>query len=153
MDSEKDTDEFGGPVHEAVDTYHTGSGAVYKQAAQEGLVVRAPKDNELFIDIDDENGMSEYDRNYALIAAHVGIKSAVVTPSRTKPEGKHIVVTLETTVSPLERCLLQAVLGSDRRREAHGFLRIRDNDPEPTLFLEKPCTKIDPISPTQSPQT
>jgi hypothetical protein len=106
-------------------------------AEQEGLEVRVPKSNQLFIDIDSTIDMRAFDENYSLVDAAIGIESYDVTPSRSKPKGKHIVVNLAATVSPLERCLLQAILGSDKRREGHSYCRIQEGDREPTLFFEK----------------
>jgi len=106
-------------------------------AEREGLDVRAPKDNELFLDLDDMAAREEFDRNYDLVYHMINIKSVSSTPSRSKLDGKHVVVTLGCSVTPLERCLLQAILGSDRRREAHSYARIKEGDLEPTLFFEK----------------
>ena len=106
-------------------------------AENEGLEVRAPKDNQLFIDIDDPQGMTDFDKNFGLVDAAIGIESHTFTYSRNKPEGRHVVVNLKGKVSPIERCLLQAILGSDRRREGHSYCRIVEGDKEPTLFFEK----------------
>lgn len=125
-------------------------------AADQNLDVRAPQPNELFLDIDNEAALDTYAENYDIVDRIYYIHDVKSTPSRNKPNGKHIVVTLGEEVTPTVRCLLQAILGSDRRREAHSLQRIKDGDPEPTLFFEKRpdiCTKTDPISPTQSPLT
>jgi len=124
-------------------------------AKGKSLVVKVPTPTQLFIDIDDDQSLDEWDRNYGIVDAMFGIDEFCITPSRTKPQGKHIVVELERPVTPTERCLCQAILGSDRRRQGHSFDRIRRNDPEPTLFFEteEPCTQTDPTSPTPSPQS
>ena len=106
-------------------------------AEKEGLEVRAPKDNQLFIDIDDPPGMADFVKNFGLVDAAIGIDSYAITCSRNKPAGRHIIVDLKGRVSPIERCLLQAILGSDRRREGHSCCRIVEGDKEPTLFFEK----------------
>ena len=107
-------------------------------AAKEGLDVKVPSPNELFIDIDDEKGMYHFNENWPLMAdIFGGILRAEITPSRRKPEGKHIVATLPRNVTPIERIALQAALGSDPRREAHSLRRYFAGDPLPTLFFEK----------------
>ena len=124
-------------------------------AAQQGLVVRVPEKDQLFVDIDDERGWETYLQNYDIVDRVFGIRSVESTPSRNKPQGKHVVVRLFTKINSTERCLLQAILGSDPRREGHSLSRIQDGDAEPTLFFEKPeepCTQIDLTSQTQSPQ-
>jgi hypothetical protein len=106
-------------------------------AEKEGLEVKAPLASQLFIDLDSLSDKVIFDTNYDLVNTAVGIRGFQVTPSRNKSEGRHIIVDLKQDVTPLERCLLQAILGSDRRREGHSFWRIQEGDPEPTLFFEK----------------
>ena len=112
----------------------TNSRDAFAYAAEKGLDVRYPMANELFIDIDDERGMKEFNENYTLIEGTTGCES---TPSRNKLNGRHIVVTLKRNVTPIERIALQAALGSDPRREAHSLRRYFEGDPLPTLFFEK----------------
>jgi len=106
-------------------------------ATKEGLTVRTPADNELFIDIDNSLEFDQFVRNYDIVDRFAGIQNVFTTPSRSKPEGKHIVVILYNKITPLERIALQAILGSDRRREGHSIIRLQDGDREPTLFFEK----------------
>jgi hypothetical protein len=106
-------------------------------AEKEGLEVKAPTASQLFVDIDSERDFVEFDKNYGLVDSAIGILGIRVTESRNKPDGRHIVVDLDHDVTPTERCLLQAILGSDRRREGHSLCRIKEGDPEPTLFFEK----------------
>ena len=109
----------------------------WEWAENEGLEVKAPKGDQLFIDIDDPQGMTDFEKNFGLVDAAIGIESYTFTYSRNKPAGRHVVVNLKGKVSPIERCLLQAILGSDRRREGHSYCRIVAGDKEPTLFFEK----------------
>ena len=106
-------------------------------AAKEGLDVRAPKPNELFVDIDNAASAKEFERNYDIIDRLFCITGIERAPSRNKAEGEHVVVTLHVAVTPIERALAQAILGSDLRREGHTFARMQEGDPEPTLFFEK----------------
>ena len=126
------------------------SAAGRKDAARDRLVVKIPLNNQLFIDIDTETDLVEWDRNYGFVDEMFGIDSFTTTPSRNKPQGQHIVVTLERPIAPLERVLLQAILGSDRKREAISLWRIRNNDPDPTLFFEKSESSMCGVSPSPS---
>lgn len=107
------------------------------KADELGLVIREPKPNELFLDID-----SAYD--YAIFVKHLPIlgdivKSVRETPSKSGGDRKHIVVTLNRNVASLtERVMLQAVLGSDRMRELLSFKRIEAKNRRCTLFFERP---------------
>lgn len=115
---------------------HTFEDAI-KFAEDNDLVVKLPEPNQLFIDIDSLADLGTFHGNYGLIDQYVGIEGFVITESRNGGEGKHIVVTLSKNITLTERCLLQAILGSDLRREAHGFWRIMQGSTTPTLFFEK----------------
>jgi hypothetical protein len=119
-------------------------------AAQERLVVMAPTEYELYIDIDSDADLTEWDRNYEIVDKLFGIDEFIIKPSRNKTQGKHIYVKLAEKVTPLERCLCQAILGSDRRREGHSLGRIRRGDPDPTLFFEKSESSMSGVSPSPS---
>jgi hypothetical protein len=123
-----------------------------KKAKRENLVIKTPLNNELFIDIDTDADLAEYDRNYGVIDELYGIDETYMTASRTKPEGKHIVVTLSQCVTPTERIMLQAILGSDRTREALSLWRVRNNDPDPTLFFELSTSAV-PLSTSTSDES
>jgi hypothetical protein len=128
--------ELEGTKHGALMT----SRDAFAYAAEQGVDVRYPMANELFIDIDDARGQHEFDENWPLITDIFKSEGKVIvwiTPSRRKPEGKHIVVTLPRNVTPLERIALQAAMGSDPRRECHSMRRYFAGDPLPTLFFEK----------------
>jgi len=109
----------------------------FEYTQSEGLGFRFPLANELFVDIDDSAAQAEFDRNYQILRGPFGFQTTVVTASRRKPNGKHIVVKMNRNVSAIERIALQAALGSDPTREAHSLVRYVDNDPLPTLFFEK----------------
>lgn len=112
----------------------TDSRDAFVYAKEQGLDVRYPMANELFVDIDDEHSQKVFDENYLLIEGTTGLSA---TPSRRKENGRHIIVTLNRNVTPIERIALQAALGSDPRREAHSLRRYFAGDPLPTLFFEK----------------
>jgi hypothetical protein len=107
------------------------------RAVSEGLDIRFPADNELFIDIDNEHSYLMFQKQIDIVDKHVGLKcTTVTTPSMHGLPGRHIVVTLSRNVTELERICLQACMGSDRVRELLGFIQNVNKDPHPTLFLE-----------------
>lgn len=115
-----------------------GSASAIAGAAASGEVVLFPAVNELFIDIDSEEAMHLFTVNITKVDEYVGVLDTEVVPSRSGPvERSHITVRLEREVTDMERILLQAVLGSDLRRELLSYCRITMDDPHPTLFLEK----------------
>lgn len=113
------------------------SAAGRAEAAEKRLIVRIPHNDELLIDIDSDADLAVWDRNYCVVDEMFGIDTYDIKPSRNKEQGKHIYVKLAQPITPLERVLLQAILGSDLKREALSLWRIRNNDPDPTLFFEK----------------
>ena len=117
----------------------TNLDAVQRWAEARALDVVFPNEDELFIDIDNASDAKEFERNRDLIDSAYGILGVKVTPSRSGGTKKHYVVTIARKVrTPLERIALQAILGSDRRREANSLRRhILDGELTPTLFFEK----------------
>jgi hypothetical protein len=108
------------------------------EAARLGLDVVFPADNELQIDIDSDADYSVFCEHLGILDRHYGAPSDVVEkPSRSGGERRHITVTLHHKVTNTERIMLQALLGSDRKREILSLLQERDGDAHPTLFLER----------------
>lgn len=110
----------------------------FVEAELNGWKVVLPKPNELLIDIDSNAQLDIFWKNYPRIIRYIGVIDNIIKPSKSGEEGcKHITLVLEREVTPTERILLQAVLGSDLTREILSFCRILEDDPNPTLFLEK----------------
>ncbi len=104
-------------------------------AREHHLRVVVPTVAQLFLDIDSYDDMDILDKNRDLIEEAYGIEDEVKTRSRS---GKwHVTITLKKPVTPLERIALQAVLGSDRRREAHSLRRLNEGETTPTIFFER----------------
>lgn len=124
---------------------HGLSSEAVKYAAKEGLDVRFPKDNELFIDIDSEAGYDQFNRAYILLLQTFS-DGLYFTETPSKSDGiwkdgefcfrRHIVVQLPMAVTLIERVAYQAILGSDYKHELLTIKNIRDGDPSPTLFFE-----------------
>ena len=106
-----------------------------KWASENNLAVVFPNDNQLLVDLDDYASQQAYERTIALIAETYGLDDVTETVSRSG--NLHRVVTLKTPIGAMERIALQAILGSDRRREAHSLRRTRQGELHPTLFFEK----------------
>lgn len=107
-----------------------------KAAKELGCVIREPKANELFVDIDNDDDFVVFTNHVNMLSDIV--KSVKVTPSKSGGARKHAVVTLNRKVKSLtERVMLQAILGSDRTRELFSFRRIEAGNRRCTLFFEK----------------
>lgn len=109
-----------------------------EEAKKHGWKVVFPEDNQLQLDIDDDASYQIWARARNLIEKHLKINKVVETPSKSGQVGKwHITVDLGVSLTPEERILLQALLGSDRMRETLSYIRFRHTDMKPTLFYEK----------------
>lgn len=106
-------------------------------AVNDGLNAIFPKDTELQIDIDNEHSFRMFEKQQLILNRFVPIKDIKIEPSRSGLPKRHITVTLFDSITQIERLALQAMLGSDRVRELLGYVQHKNNDPHPTLFLEK----------------
>jgi hypothetical protein len=116
----------------------------YLIAEQLGKVVVLPDPDELFIDIDSQEGL---DTMFAMmsVAADAGIRinEKKRLPSKT-PGHWHVYLTIQVgaksfTVTKLLRVALQACLGSDRKRELLSLAKIMHHiERPPTVFFENP---------------
>jgi hypothetical protein len=117
-----------------------------RQAAEKGCVIVEPGARELFLDIDCEEDLDLFRRNVLRVQEDAAVLRYEV---RSSPSGRggryHVVVTLGRDVDPVERVLLQALLGSDRVREALSWIRARRGFEMPTIFFEKPGDPGEPI--------
>jgi hypothetical protein len=112
-----------------------------EKAREKGLVCVMPKPNELFIDIDSALAYETFQAGYALLregGQQVEIVRETPSPSG-KPWRKHIVIDLRRTVkSEIERIALQAILGSDLKREALSWLHLQSGTTDVSRLFEKP---------------
>lgn len=107
----------------------------YATAKKFGLSVVLPNDNELMIDCDSRH--TNHVDALMKIMESTGVVKIIqrrVTTSRTG--NKHVYLTLDRVVTPLERIALQAALGSDAEREMYSLMHLFKGDPNPTLFFE-----------------
>jgi hypothetical protein len=110
-------------------------------AASQGLKVRFPEPNELFIDIDSEEDWTRFGELSTILNCYTPI-NLNWAPSKSGMPKRHVVVTLMSgkTFTPLERIAFQACLGSDRKHELLSLLAVPTN-PKPTCFYETTNTR------------
>jgi hypothetical protein len=102
-----------------------------------GNQVIFPAPNELLIDIDSHSDQLIYEQNLKLLRERYEVEVVETVPSKSYG---HLHVTLRIKgrdLTTLERLLLQACLGSDRKRELLGFYNHEDGDERPTLFIRE----------------
>lgn len=92
----------------------------------------------LLLDLDDLSSYMTFVSNFPLVASYYLVKS--VEEWRSKSNNIHIRITLDTELpNDMMRVLLQALLGSDLKREAITMARIHNCDLLPCLLF-KPVT-------------
>jgi hypothetical protein len=109
-------------------------------AKAKGLVIVAPGDHELFVDIDDAASLETF-KALAVVLNTFRTCSWVLTSSPSGQQDRHhATVTLEDgpPLTNLERMALQAMLGSDRLHELLSYRSHTRGDQTPTVFFEKP---------------
>lgn len=122
-----------------------------EKAAAKGLRCVLPKPSELFIDIDNGAAYDRFLDVFIMLTAKpygsdldepFGPRMRIVrdTPSPSGlPDRRHIVVdTGRPLASELERVALQAILGSDPKREAASWLHLQQGVTNVSRFFEKP---------------
>lgn len=123
--------------------------AAVEKARARGLVVRLPKPNELFVDIDTFAAYERFKEQIEVLKRWHRVVDVVESPSASGGAHKHIVVTLGNHVTPITRIALQAMLGSDLKREMLSYGRLlTGSSPHPTLFFERPAGAAPPPAPT-----
>lgn len=90
--------------------------------------IQEPAPNELFIDLDCVGDQYVLE---ALLPLGVqnGFPLEIVEVRKSQGGNKHAIVRAPRDLSPIERIGLQAMLGSDRKREFVSFLRLEAGEP------------------------
>jgi hypothetical protein len=111
-----------------------------KKAERLGCDIVYGNDNTLLLDIDNEEDLHQFDKQYALLNEHVEMGLPVITASRSG--NKHISIKLTQPVSLMERIALQTALGSDRKRELLSILGFRAGQENPVLLFKPRGTDV-----------
>jgi hypothetical protein len=120
-------------------------------AAEEGLVCVYPEENQLLLDLDHPKA-EDHMRQMLELLDDFGITSTIESVTRSRGGNKHARVSINLApaagprppITPLERVLLQALLGSDLKREALSAITILANGQyPPTVLFEIPPEEDD----------
>lgn len=110
---------------------------MYKKAAEQNLDVELATDTTLFLDIDSEEAFAYFEQQLAVYDSLdiVDYDYYVVRPSKSGLPKRHITVYLFEPLPLVERILLQAVLGSDRKRELLAYVGSKSGQEHPVVFF------------------
>lgn len=121
-------------------TDHYNKKDLEKFAKEHNLRIVYPSDNQLQVDIDCEADFLVFKQHFQIFIEQEQFQNAHFhsAPSRNKPEGKHIIITVPGfKFTPLQRIAYQSVLGSDRKRELLCLFDLLHDNTKTTLFFEK----------------
>lgn len=123
------------------DVFNQDVNAVAAQISEEkGCVyeVVTPGMDELQIDIDSEDSLRIYEQGMTVLGKYgVDFQEIKRVPSKD-PGHWHIYLQAPFAVSTIERIAVQAILGSDLKRELYSYLRTVKDSPQPvTCFFER----------------
>jgi hypothetical protein len=108
-----------------------------KRARRKGLVVVEPKPNELQIDLDGARALRAYGMQFNILRK-AGL--CLGWRERIRPSKRaghvHVTISLPDNIDNLKRVCLQAILGSDLKREAFNLCRILRGNKYPIVFFE-----------------
>lgn len=108
-------------------------------AKRDGLRIVEPKPNELQIDLDSARAIHIYGRQFMLLK-HEGVTKGWrerMTKSKGGGNHVHIVITMPRSIDNFKRVLLQAILGSDLKRECFNFCRVLKGTKYPIVLFER----------------
>jgi hypothetical protein len=117
-----------------------------KEIQLAGMTIVEAANNTLLIDIDSKEAMDHFWKAWKLLKPWLHLDSPPFNISGSKSYGEHshITVFLGKDYPPMERMLLQAMLGSDLMREIANYKRTLTGAPSPIAFFE-PDPRVIPI--------
>mgnify|MGYP001616205424 FL=1 len=105
-------------------------------AVKDNCDIVLPDDDDLFVALDSAQDVYVMEALLPLFKDQ-GYPITRVKTTRSKSGNKHAYLKAPGRLTELERLCLQAILGSDRKREALGFLRVIRGEAPVTVFFER----------------
>lgn len=109
-----------------------------KRAKSKGWRIVEPKPNELQIDLDGARALRQYGMQFSIIRKAGLAKGWMEYIRSSKKSGHvHVIIRLPKKIDNRERVLLQAILGSDIKREAFNYVRVVKRNKYPIVLFER----------------
>lgn len=109
-----------------------------RRAKKLGWKIVEPKPNELQLDLDGSRAVRRYGMQFSILRK-AGLTKGwreKLLPSK-KSGHVHVVITIPKAVNNLERVALQAILGSDIKREAFNYSRVKKHNKYPIVLFKR----------------
>lgn len=105
-----------------------------------GMIVVKPETDEIFLDIDSpDRDLATLKQNLAILNENgLSFRVKKVTISKSG-EGLHVVIGDGPVLDDWQRVALQAVLGSDLKREALALVHVFQGEKNASVFFEEPA--------------
>ena len=116
-----------------------GNDKAINKATKSGFAIVRTAPNLLLLDLDDAAACSKYLEMFPMVKEQIGLVKIGEWVSKSG-EGKHVVLQLDKPLPVSQRMLLQAILGSDLKREMYNLKRVWDKESDP-IVLFKPKKK------------
>ena len=107
-------------------------------AEDAGFVIVRGNDNTLLLDLDTAQGAAQYSQMYEMVDSKFGVLSSETWKS--KSGHTHVKLLIRESLPAASRIALQAVLGSDPKRETFGVYKLTKGVPEPSLLFRPPTS-------------
>lgn len=121
----------------AVEDYDEPRRQYVKRKTEEGFIILAPADNELFIDIDGEGEWINFWDKACRLIEEYGDVDIFVKESNSGLPHRHIRIHLPFNVTDYQRIAFQAALGSDGTKELISIFRTMEDEDFPCLLATK----------------
>lgn len=102
-----------------------------------GCVLKVPKENQVFVDIDSGEAFDEYRTRLLWLLTQIAIKEVSVTPSKSSWPHCHVILETNFALTDAERIVFQVLLGGCADANLCSFRNLLLKDEHPVRFFEK----------------
>lgn len=111
-----------------------------QKAREQGFEIVEGKPDKLLIDLDSWEDKLKFDSMFNMFSKHYNIEGIKRWPSKSG-KGEHVVIKTANRFNSLERIALQAILGSDIKREMFNFVKAEKfGVREPSVLFKPPAS-------------
>lgn len=113
-------------------------------AEMNGFTIIRGNENTLLLDLDTPAGNVQYETMLQMVDSKFGVLS--IESWKSKSGHKHVKLLIRESLPAAQRIALQAVLGSDPKRETFGVYKLTKGVPEPSLLFKPPGSVVTPTT-------
>jgi len=122
---------------EYVDLTPEGAKKIKEKAKEANFTIIEGTPKTLLLDLDSWEAECRYDAMYSMLCMNFGAREKSRWKSKSG-KGVHVVISLKDDLDETTRVALQAIMGSDPKREMFGIVKILNDVEEPSLLFKPP---------------